>query len=110
VKTPLISIALASLLTAAAVLAGCTPSETPQQTRAREIMAAVKAKAPDATFGKVWANGSWTCGRFTSRGAEKGFLGQNVGGLWIEGPDTEPYYGRAWIKFCSASKPALFPA
>jgi hypothetical protein len=107
-RATLASIATASLLTIAAVLTACAPRETPQQTRAREFMAAVKAKAPDATFGKVWANGSWTCGRFTSDGAEKGFLGETVGGLWIEGPDTEPYYGRAWIKFCSADKPALF--
>ena len=107
-KTYAASLIAITLLVAASDLAACAPRETPAKSRARAIMAAVKAKTPDAVFGKVWANGGWTCGRFTSAGVEKGFLGETVDVLWIEGPDTEPYYGRAWIKFCSAEKAALF--
>lgn len=91
-----------------ALLAACAPKQTPEQTRAREIMDAVAAQQPGAVFGRVWANGSWTCGRFTVGGVEKGFLGQTPGAVWIEGPDNALYYERAWIKFCSAPKPALF--
>ena len=89
-------------------LTACSPKITPEQSRAREIMAVVSTQHPGATFGKVWANGSWTCGRFTEGDAERGFLGQTPGGVWIEGPDNALYYDRAWIKFCSAPKPALF--
>jgi hypothetical protein len=98
---------LASLILLA-ILAACAPRESPEQVRARALMDAAREKLPDAVFGKVWANGEYTCGRLVTSGIEKGFFGKSPANLWIEGPDTEPYYGRAWIKFCSAPKPALF--
>ncbi|MBN9319068.1 MAG: hypothetical protein BGN86_02660 [Caulobacterales bacterium 68-7] len=101
-------LAAATALTLAAGVFACGPKESPEVTRAHAIMAGVSAKAPGAAFGKVWANGPWTCGRFTVDGVEKGFLGKTVDVLWIEGPDTRPYYDDAWHAYCSMPKTPLF--